>query len=279
MPKAKGSKTVVGEAGPGGVSIVDMPPSFDFLRSIQVWQGKPKMGKTSTAAALGPAAKKLGLDGIDPFFMLFEPGSGGVNIKGTSEKCCSKRGCPDCEGVGTKRKILSTLDEIDEWFKWVAASKYNPIVIDTGDAMYQAVADSVCVRLGIPNPTASDHGIAWVNIFDEFRGSVGTLTGAGKSLIFIMHVYMQEKRVTGGTINTATFNISGKSRQFIASQANQIFHFDVVPNGKSDKFVIRTKPSAGIEAGDHWGICPEEIDRGDSPEEAATALLKCFYEV
>ena len=83
----------------------------------------------------------------------------------------------------------------------------------------------------------------------------------------------------GGSIQTATFNVSGKSRQFLAGLANQILHFEVVPDGDKDKYVISTRASSGVEAGDHWGVMPEEIDRGDSPEAAAEAILKCFYEV
>jgi len=268
---------------PGGVEIKVMPPSFDFLKSIQIWQGAPKIGKTSTAAALGPVAEKLGIDGVNPFFMLFEPGSGGVEIEGTSETCdCgNKKGCDVCEGTGVKRKILQSLEEIDEWFRWAADSDYNPIILDTGDAMYQTIADSVCVQMGILNPSMSDHGIAWVNIFDEVREKLAILTGSGKSVIILMHVYYQEKRVSGGSMTVATFNVSGKTRPYLAGLADQILHFGIVPDdeGEGDKHVITTTAEAGIEAGDHWGVLPDELDRGDSPEEGAEAILKCFYEV
>jgi len=281
-PKAKTEKVRTPDTGPGGVPIVVMPESFDFLTSVQLWQGSPKTGKTSTAAALRGAAEELGIDGIKPFFLLFEPGSGGVTCEATSEVCdCGKdKNCPECGGLGIKRKILSTLPEMEEWFDWAAKSDRNPIIIDTGDAMYQAVSDAVCVAMGITNPTQADHGIAWVNIFDEMRSKLSILTGAGKSVIIIMHVYMQERRLKGGaTIQTATFNVSGKTRPYLAGLANQILHFDVVPEGDEDKHIIITHPTAGIEAGDHWGIMPEELDRGDSPEEGAKAILKCFYEV
>jgi len=269
------------ELGPDGASVGPMPASWDFLRAIQIWQGAPKTGKTSTAAALKGAAVKLKIPNIDPFFMLFEPGSGGVEISGTSEACdCGgKKGCVDCEGTGVKRKILSSLEDISKWFVWAAKSKYNPVIIDTGDGMFQAVSDAVCVKLGISNPTQADHGAAWLDIFDEMREKISILTGAGKSIILIMHAYWMEKRVKGGNIQTATFNVSGKSRQFLAGLANQILHFEIVPDGDKDKYVITTKARSGVEAGDHWGVMPEELDRGDSPEEAAEAILKCFYEV
>jgi len=55
MTKAKSSQSKPSpasepvESGPGGVPIVEMPASYDLLRSIQIWQGAPKTGKTSTA--------------------------------------------------------------------------------------------------------------------------------------------------------------------------------------------------------------------------------------
>ena len=267
--------------GPGGVPIKTMEPSFDFTRSIQIWQGPPKVGKTSTAAALGPVSKEMGLEGIDPFLMLFERGSGGVQCTATSEKCeCGgKKNCPDCEGKGVKRKILTTLEEIREWFEWVATSDYNPVVIDTTDAMFQTVADSVCVNMGIGNPSQADHGIAWMQIYDEMRELLAVLSNSGKAVIMLMHIYMQEKRVKGGSIQTATFNVSGKTKSYLAGLANQILHFHVVPKGDGDQHVIVAAPMAGVEAGDHWGVFPEELDRGDSPEEGAQAILSCFYEV
>lgn len=280
-PKTSSQPKPESDVGPDGTEVTAMPASYDFLRSVQIWQGAPKTGKTSTAAALGPVAKRLGIPEIKPFFMLFEPGSGGVEISGTSEKCgCGgKKGCVDCEGVGIKRKILTTLEDMTKWFTWAGKSKFNPIVLDTGDGMFQVVSDCVCLKMGITNPTQADHGAAWLDIFDEMREKISILTGAGKSVVMLMHVYMMEKRVKGGSIQVATFNVSGKSRQFLAGLANQILHFEVVPDGEGDKHIISTRAKSGVEAGDHWGVMPEELDRGDSPEAAAEAILKCFYEV
>lgn len=279
-PRRKPTPEII---GPYGDPVVTLPPSYSFTKAVQIWQGPPKSGKTSTFASLRTAAEKLGLEEeVRPWTMLFEPGSGGVDLYATQEKCdCGKsKDCPECEGLGVRRKILRTLTDIDTWFNWAAESEFNPIGIDTGDAMFQAVADEVCVKLKIRNPTETDHGIAWVNIFDEMREKVAILTAAGKAVTIIMHVYMQERRLRGGgTIQTATFNVSGKSRQFLAGLANQILHFDVVPREKGEAHVILTQPTAGVEAGDHWGLMPEELDRGDSPEEGAEAILKCFYEV
>lgn len=278
MSKSKTKRA--GVEGPGGVPIRKLPPAFDFNKAIALWVGPPKTGKTSTAAALGKIAEEYGLEKeINPFFMLFEPGSGGVELNCTSETCGCEgkdKDCPDCAGEGIKRKILSSLEDMDEWFEWAAKSDFNPIVIDTGDAMWQTIADGVCLRLGIATPTDSDHGIAWVQIVDELREKLAILTGAGKGLIIIMHVYMQERRVRGGSITTATFNVSGKSRQYLNGLANQILFFSVDPDGDHDKYTITARAQAGVEAGDHWGIFPEELDRGKSPEEAAKAILGCY---
>jgi len=264
-----------------------MPPNYDFLNSKQIWQGPPKSGKTSTAAALKPAAEKIGIEGINPFFLIFEPGTGGVEITGTSEECgCgAKKSCEDCEGAGVKRKILQAqaspkpLSEIEEWFEWAGKSEYNPLVIDTTDAMYQQVSDAVCLGMGIRNPTQADHGTAWVQIYDTMRELIATLSEMDKALIFLMHVYYQEKRLKGGaTITSASFNVSGKTKPYLAGLANQILHFEIIPGKEEDKHIITAKPTAGVEAGDHWGLFPDELDRGKSPEDGAEAILRCFYE-
>ena len=80
-------------------------------------------------------------------------------------------------------------------------------------------------------------------------------------------------------MTVATFNVSGKTRPYLAGLANQILHFSINPDGEGDRHVITTTAESGIEAGDHWGVFPDELDRGDSPEEGAEAILRCFYEV
>lgn len=274
--------------GPDGKEVKRMGKDMDMRRAIQIWQGRPKIGKTSTANALGLVSEKHDL-GINPFFMLFEPGSGGVEVQGTYEDCklckgtgkAGKKTCPDCHGSGTMRHILQDVDDITKWFNWAAESDMNPIVLDTGDAMFQIVSDDVCVKLEVPSPhQAGDHGVAWSMIYDEMRSLLGILTGAGKGVIILMHVTVQERRVKGGSIQTACFNVAGKTRQYFNSMANQILHFDIVPDPDSkdgaDKHVLLAQPTAGVEAGDHWGLFPPELDLGKSAEEGAEAILEVF---
>ena len=293
VPKNKKNNSSVELLGPGGVVMKKLSASWDFTRSIQIWQGAPKSGKTSTAAALGTVAKDYGILGVDPFFLLFEAGSSGVEVNCTMRKCaalgCNGKNpdCPDCEGEGVVRLILAEdnnranpLKTIDEWFEWAAESPYNPIVVDTADAMYSAVSDGICLQMGITDPSQSDHGTAWSAIAAKWRELCGVLTSVNKSVIFLAHIYYQEKRLRGGaSITTATFNISGKSKQFLEGMANQIVHFEVEPSEDGDKHILTTRRCAGIEAGDQWGVYPEMLDLGNSPEEGAKAILGCFYEL
>jgi hypothetical protein len=170
---------------------------------------------------------------------------------------------------------------MEEWFNWLAESQYNPIGLDTGDAMFQYVSDAVCKRMGVKAPHEIDHGVAWTDIFNEMRRLLGILLGADKGVVVLMHIYMIERRIKGGgIINTATFNIGCKSQRFLASIANQILHFTIEPGADGeDHHIIVSRPRSGVEAGDQWGLLPESIDRGKSPEEGAKSLLSCFYEL
>ncbi len=97
-------------------------------------------------------------------------------------------------------------------------------------------------------------------------------------IILNMHVYTQEKRVSGGSIQQAVFNVPGKAKVYLAGFADQVLHFDIVPDpdGEGDKHVLVGEAQSGIEAGDRWGIFPPELDLGESEEEAATAILAKF---
>ena len=272
--------------GPNGVPITEMQANNSMSEAVQLWIGRPKVGKTSTACALGTVAKKYGLD-INPFVFVFEKGTGGVQFTGTSKQCpvCKGTGkqgkskCSECLGDGVVRHVLSSIAEIKEWFKWFAdESPYNLAIIDTGDAMFQTVADCVCADLGVPSPVqANDHGNTWYAIFDMMRELIAILGASGKGIIFLMHVYMMEKRLRGATVTTATFNISGKTRQYLSQIANQILYLDIVPDGDGeDRHTLFAHAQSGIEAGDQWGIFPAELDLGDSAEEAAEAMLTAW---
>jgi hypothetical protein len=277
--------------GPGGVEVKKMSQNYDISEAIQVWHGPPKSGKSITAAALEHVSEQYGLP-VKPFVFHFEPGTGGFACTGTCETCpqCGGKGkegrslCPMCNGDEVVRKVISSVDEFREWLEWFTDSEYNLAVIDTMDRCYQVISDSICATLQIPGPHASDHGLAWTMIYDELRELLAIPIEAGKGMILIMHVYMMERRVRGGNVQTATFNVSGKSRQYIAGLADQILYFDVVPHETEDrdKYVIFSRAQSGIEAGDRWNIFPEELDRGgldektNLPVEAAEKILECY---
>ena len=104
-----------------------------------------------------------------------------------------------------------------------------------------------------------------------------TPIGAGKGLILIMHTYEREQRVRGGGVTTkSTFNVPGKARPYLAGLADQVFHLAVLPHPTEDgdQHILIAAATAGVEAGDRWGLFPEEgLDLGDSAEAAATAIL------
>jgi len=275
--------------GPGGVEIKTLSPNMNIASAKQIWKGEPKCGKTSTAAALKTVSDQYGLD-VKPFFLLFEPGSEGVSLDCTSEPCevCGgtgkegKKKCETCEGAGTVRLILTTRKEMREWFEWFVESDFDIAVIDTGDKFYQAIMDDVCVEMNIVSPYgANDNGISWSVIFDAMRELLGILEASGKGVILIHHVYKQEKRVKGGsTVTQLVFNVPGKAKVYLAGFADQVLHFDIVPDeatdGDTDKHVLIGEHRASIEAGDRWGMFPAELDLGDSAETAAEAILTCF---
>ncbi|MEM4720678.1 MAG: AAA family ATPase [Candidatus Methanomethylicaceae archaeon] len=258
-----------------------LPRSINMNTAVQIWVGRPKIGKTSTAAALGTVAERYGVP-LSPFFLLFEAGAAAVDILCTCEDCphCGGQGCDACANVGQIKHVLGNLEETEEWLDWVCQSNHNPVVFDTIDGFYQLVSDQVCQELGIKSPSEAEFGIAWRMIYDRTRALLGKVLSAGKGLILISHVYMQERRTKNGTITqVATFNISGMSRSYIAGLADQILHFDIQPsetNPEEPERILIARPQVGIDAGDRWGIFPETLVLGRSPEEAAEALLKVY---
>lgn len=273
--------------GPDGFPIKVMEEIKDIRKAKQIWKGPPKIGKTSTAAALKQASDKYGL-GLRPFFILCEPGSEGVELECTSQQCpaCGGKGkkgkskCEDCKGSGVSRLVMSTREELRSWFSWASENPVNPVVIDTGDKLYQVISDDVCREMNILSPYgAQDHGLTWAIIRDEMRELLALLDEKG--VILIHHIYMKQKATKGGVIEQAVFNVPGQAKNDLAGYVDQILHFDIMPNddGEGDKHVLIAAQRAGIEAGDRWGLFPEELSLGESAEEAAENILVTFGEL
>lgn len=276
--------------GPGGVPIRSLSSDNDFLNCCQLWVGGPGTGKTSTFSALGTVADSLGLEGVRPFVYWFEQGATKVAVEGTNEVCpdCKGKGCDSCGNCGVIPLILAPdksgppCATIDEWFEWGAKSEFNPIAIDTGNAYFRAVSAAICLQNGVVSAVESkDMGITWTQIFQKVQQHYSMLRSAGKTLIYLMHEYEQTKRTKGGEITERIAKIQGASNGFLKGSAHQILHFDIIEaidDEEEDKGVIHCVPFAGMEAKDRWGILPDKIDRGSTPEEGAKALLECFYE-
>jgi len=292
MAKSKSTKKAKAKAkskavGPGGVNLQTLDPNFDFAKSVQIWKGAPGTGKTTTAAALGVVAEECGIEEeVNPFFILYEKGSGGATLNCTQQQCpdCEGSGCESCGDIGNVRMVMSDLKQMHEWHQWAATSPFNPIVIDTANEMYRVLTDNICVRNGVDSPgRAQDQGVTWGDIFNEFRDLHAELVNGDKGVIYLTHLYERTRRLRGGgELTEQVVHLSGQTGPWLTGAANTILHFDVVPaeeEDSPDKRIITCSPYAGIEAKDQFGVYPDELDRGDSEETAAREILDLFYEL
>lgn len=135
---------------------------------------------------------------------------------------------------------LDTFNEVMELV--LGDDSIKTVVIDTVDQLGLLLQDDIARLAGVDYIGKPKAGVDSRALWGEFSNRVHTLTDAlkssGKLVVMIAHSKPPEKDNEGRVINPAGINISGKSGQYIAAQAEAIGNVGVrVLAGKAQHYI------------------------------------------
>ncbi len=213
--------------------------------------GPTKIGKTSFCAA------------TDALFLCTEPGTEALS---TYEIQITDWGSPytiDKHGV-SRGGLYAVSQEI--WRAYNAGEKlpYTSVVIDTIDNAWAFCQADVCRRLSIKHPSDAGYGKGWDAVKKEFRSVLLGLARLPIGLWLISHSKTTTIETKGQpSYDRTTPTLPGSAREIVLGLCDMVLLADFQITGKGNEQkqerVIRTKPTAGYDAGDRTGKLPETI--------------------
>ena len=149
--------------------------------------------------------------------------------------------------------------------------KFDTVVIDTVDLLFDRCSAYVCEKLGIEHESEGEWGRGWASVKDEFTDVITNLLQSKCGIIFISHT-------KGDKITTPLIDIT-KTIPTLSNQARKILLplVDIIGcmryrTKKVDKdtyeeqLIIDFKPSDYVEAGDRTGMLPSILKLKNIPE-------------
>lgn len=150
--------------------------------------------------------------------------------------------------------------------------KFDTVVIDTVDLLFDKCSAYVCDKLGIEHESEGEWGRGWAAVKDEFTDVISELMQSKYGIIFISHT-------KGDKITTPVEEIT-KTIPTLSNQARKILLplVDIIGcmryrTKKIDKdqyeeqLIIDFKPSDHVEAGDRTGVLPSILKLKTIPED------------
>lgn len=210
-------------------------PSISASRLRTLIYGRPKVGK-STLAAQFPRA----------LFLDCEGGLAALRVYRAP--------------VGSWRDFLDLCNAIV-----TTEHRYETLVVDTVDALYQRCVESVCARLQIAHESEADYGKAYSMIASEFSRVLQKLALLPYGLVLISHATEREVRTRTGKTMRLSPSLPDRINRIATGIVDLILYMEldvaVSANGEIiERRCIRTKPTSYFDAGDRTGLLPDSLD-------------------
>jgi hypothetical protein len=130
--------------------------------------------------------------------------------------------------------------------------RWNTVVIDTVDNLYQQCLEDVCKKHGCTHPSdKDDFGKTWGLVTGEFKRALTKLAQGPRGLWLVSHAQDVTIKTRSAEINKAVPTITGKAREFLLGFCDIILYAEMLEvKGKGLQRVIHADPSENWEAGD-----------------------------
>lgn len=244
---SKGSTTKVSVSLPTELSV----PSTNLGDYAILIYGAKKIGKTTMCSYF---PKSL--------FLMFEPGAKALSVY---------------------QRSITKWEEFKEYVKLLKKDKkFNTVIIDTADFMYDLAFDYVCRKLLIDHPSEEAWGKGWKKIKEELYTEVKNLFECGKGIVFLSHA--TERTITrrdGSEYDVTESSMAKQLRELIEGLVDIWALYEY--NGKNRTLILQgdDQVDAGqrIEGGFRYadGSPIQVIDMGKNAEEAFNNFNKAFH--
>ncbi len=208
----------------------------NHLKKKYLWYGKPKSGKTTTAANLGD-------DNNKSLFFCAEPGHSFVEIY--------KWENADGEQPQTWNDFISCCKEL-----YTQEHDYSLLVIDTVDILWNWCTKHVCNQLEISHPSEIGFGKGYQAVSDEFSRVCNKLGQKGIGFIFITHEKEYEAQIGPHKQTCITTTLSAGAKKFIHGFVDYIWYFTSTP--ENTRYIL-TDYHDNINAGSRGDIEDEPL--------------------
>ncbi len=154
---------------------------------------------------------------------------------------------------------------VDSWAKFLefcAALKdderFDTVVIDTVDNLYQMCLESVCKAHGCTHPSdKDDYGKTWNLVTGEFKRVVTKLAQGPRGLWLVSHAQETKIKTRSAEITKFVPTLTGKAREFLLGFVDVILYAEMIEvKDKGLKRILHAEPSENWEAGDRTGRLP-----------------------
>ena len=221
------------------------------LSEFRFWfYGRPKIGKTS-----------LALQFEDALVFAFEPGAESYEAY--------------------QIPIKSWADFVAAKIELKKSDRFKTLVFDTVDMAFLFCTRSVCAKLGVDDRADAGWGKGWNGVRDEFTKQILDLSHSGRGIIFLSHQGSTPYKDRNGKDRMRIVpSLKDKGAQILDAVVD-IWAPILDVGGKR---ILRLRGDETVEAGHRINrtifkkyIETEEIDLGQTPEEAYKALVDTMY--
>lgn len=137
---------------------------------------------------------------------------------------------------------------------------FRTVVIDTVDNAYGMCTEYICQRHGVQHESELDFGKGYSFVNKEFMRVLTKLGQLPYGLFLVSHAQDKEIETRTGKVTKSFPTLPDKVSKRVLGFVDLILFCDVETDGKTQRRVIRTKPSSTYEAGDRTGRLPATLD-------------------